>query len=215
VSTGTSNFDNITTSSMNQSMGDPKENGNTVDEHKHQEQSAIAIPSPQAGINRSQSAAITSSLKTHPNYTNAEVHRTVKALSSFFMSKKFTSAMLHSSNSIDLTAVISSDIFDKAEQVILESLKNDYWKSFQESTYHTKLKNFLWFKDRKVVPDDFLTMRVLGRGGFGLVYGTLLQVNWDGLFSFVVQFFANETACNLTKIFNFLTAWHMNTDQRI
>jgi len=63
------------------------------------------------------------------------------------------------------------DIFDKAEAVIMEALRRDSWESFQESEWYTKLRNFMWYQDRRVVPEDFFVMRVLGRGGFGLVTG--------------------------------------------
>jgi hypothetical protein len=63
-------------------------------------------------------------------------------------------------------------LFDKVEAVVIESLRRDRWQAFQESEQYTKVKNFLWFADRLVVPDDFFTMRVLGRGGFGSVIGT-------------------------------------------
>jgi hypothetical protein len=62
-------------------------------------------------------------------------------------------------------------LFDKVEAVVVESLRRDRWQAFQESEQYTKVKNFLWFADRLVVPDDFFTMRVLGRGGFGSVIG--------------------------------------------
>jgi len=68
---------------------------------------------------------------------------------------------------------LKSDFFDKAEQVVMESLGREYWNGFVQSEYWFKLKNFLWFQDRRVVPEDFFVMRVLGRGGFGLVTGTL------------------------------------------
>lgn len=64
------------------------------------------------------------------------------------------------------------DFFNRSEQVVMESLSRDYWKAFLESPYWTKLQHFLWYQDRRVVPDDFFVMRVLGRGGFGLVTGT-------------------------------------------
>jgi len=64
------------------------------------------------------------------------------------------------------------DFFNRAEQVVMESLSRDYWNAFVQSPYWTKLQHFLWYQDRRVVPDDFFVMRVLGRGGFGLVTGT-------------------------------------------
>lgn len=64
---------------------------------------------------------------------------------------------------------IPSDIFDTAEAVVVESLRRDYWAGFQETQWYTRLRNFMWYQDRRVVPEDFFVMRVLGRGGFGLV----------------------------------------------
>jgi hypothetical protein len=65
----------------------------------------------------------------------------------------------------------AENIFLNAEQVVMESLKRDYWSGFRESDLFVKFRNFMWYQDRRVVPEDFFTMRVLGRGGFGLVYG--------------------------------------------
>jgi hypothetical protein len=62
-------------------------------------------------------------------------------------------------------------LFDKVDAIVTESLRSDYWQGFLECEEFIKLKNFLWFQDRSVVPDDFFTMRVLGRGGFGSVIG--------------------------------------------
>ena len=62
--------------------------------------------------------------------------------------------------------------FDTAEYIIMESLKEQYWIPFTQSSYYTKCKHFLWYQDRKIIPDDFYILRVLGRGGFGLVTGT-------------------------------------------
>jgi hypothetical protein len=66
---------------------------------------------------------------------------------------------------------LPDNLFDKAEAVIMESLRREHWQAFLESEHYAKMRNFLWFQDRHVVPDDFFTMRVLGRGGFGLVTG--------------------------------------------
>jgi len=66
-------------------------------------------------------------------------------------------------------AALANDLFDKAEVVVLESLRREYWKGFVDSERFRKFRNFLWFQDRIVVPEDFFNMRVLGRGGFGSV----------------------------------------------
>lgn len=65
-------------------------------------------------------------------------------------------------------------LFDKAEAIIVESIKRDHWEGFKQSTQHARLLHFLWYQDRDVVPEDFYVMRVLGRGGFGLVTGMCL-----------------------------------------
>lgn len=71
----------------------------------------------------------------------------------------------------DRDSDISDKLFQKADAIIVRSLRKQYWQPFLESDYYTKLRHFLWFQDRQVVPDDFFTMRVLGRGGFGSVTG--------------------------------------------
>ncbi|KAL7541524.1 hypothetical protein ACHAXR_013198 [Thalassiosira sp. AJA248-18] len=64
---------------------------------------------------------------------------------------------------------LPENLFDEAEVIVAENLRERYWVGFQSSPYHSKLLNFLWFQDRTVVEEDFFVMRVLGRGGFGLV----------------------------------------------
>ena len=66
---------------------------------------------------------------------------------------------------------LPTDFFDIAEYMVMQSLKRDYYQRFQKSSYFMKLKHFLWYQDRRVLPDDFFVLRVLGRGGFGLVTG--------------------------------------------
>ena len=69
-------------------------------------------------------------------------------------------------------SILRDDVFDIAEALVMESIKKDYWEGFLESEEYAKLKNFMWYGDRRVEQDDFFTMRPLGRGGFGLVTGT-------------------------------------------
>jgi hypothetical protein len=66
---------------------------------------------------------------------------------------------------------LPQSLFDSAEVIVAENVREKYWAGFVGSEYYTKLLNFLWFKDKKVVEEDFFVMRVLGRGGFGLVTG--------------------------------------------
>jgi len=63
----------------------------------------------------------------------------------------------------------ADDIFDDIEVVVFESVKRQYWKQYLLSHEYKRTVNLLWYQDRKVVYADFYTIRVLGRGGFGLV----------------------------------------------
>lgn len=65
--------------------------------------------------------------------------------------------------------VILNDLFQKVDILIIDSLRREYWHQFTHSENYAKMKNFFWFYDRPVVADDFFSMRVLGRGGFGSV----------------------------------------------
>eukprot|EP00550_Attheya_septentrionalis_P007110 CAMPEP_0198282082 /NCGR_PEP_ID=MMETSP1449-20131203/1930_1 /TAXON_ID=420275 /ORGANISM="Attheya septentrionalis, Strain CCMP2084" /LENGTH=622 /DNA_ID=CAMNT_0043978163 /DNA_START=75 /DNA_END=1943 /DNA_ORIENTATION=+ len=78
------------------------------------------------------------------------------------------------SESMDSSAVIPhtalpGHLFDRVEAIILESLRKDFWTRFKRSNEYARLMMFMWYQDKKVVEDDFYVMRVLGRGGFGLV----------------------------------------------
>lgn len=64
---------------------------------------------------------------------------------------------------------LPENLFDEAEAIVAENLREAHWEGFRGSARHVKLLNFLWYQDRTVVEDDFFVMRVLGRGGFGLV----------------------------------------------
>mmetsp|Transcript_28016 Transcript_28016/g.44065 ORF Transcript_28016/g.44065 Transcript_28016/m.44065 type:complete len:685 (+) Transcript_28016:193-2247(+) len=72
-----------------------------------------------------------------------------------------------------MLSLISNDLpqnlFDSAEVIVAEQVREKHWAGFEGSEYYTKMLNFLWFQDKKVVEEDFFVMRVLGRGGFGLV----------------------------------------------
>jgi hypothetical protein len=69
---------------------------------------------------------------------------------------------------------LDESVFDVAEQIIIRHLNQLYWTPFQTSSEWVKLMNYLWHQDQKVKEDDFFLMRVLGRGGFGLVNGTYI-----------------------------------------
>ena len=82
----------------------------------------------------------------------------------------------HSSLSNSSEVDVPIHFFDVAEYIVMESLKEQYWIQFTQSSYYTKCKHFLWYQDRKIIPDDFYILRVLGRGGFGLVTGVYKHV---------------------------------------
>ena len=93
---------------------------------------------------------------------------------------------------------LPEDLFDRAEVIVAENVHEKHWAGFQSSKYHAKLLNFLWFQDRKVVEEDFFVMRVLGRGGFGLVTGEfacllsfLLSVRLGVFFSLLTMYSYN------------------------
>ena len=67
------------------------------------------------------------------------------------------------------------DVFDFIELIVMESLKQDYWKDFLASKEYKRLLHFWWNRDQTVVEEDFYLMRALGRGGFGLVHGMLVR----------------------------------------
>ena len=70
-------------------------------------------------------------------------------------------------------SAISDRLFDEVEQIILECLRRKYWSTFAQKgvTNWDKLINYLWHESQPVLEVDFFLMRVLGRGGFGLVSG--------------------------------------------
>jgi len=78
-----------------------------------------------------------------------------------------------------LLSLMSNDLpqnlFDCAEVIVAENVREKHWAGFEGSEYYTKLLNFLWIQDKKVVEEDFFVMRVLGRGGFGLVTGKFCE----------------------------------------
>jgi len=67
-------------------------------------------------------------------------------------------------------APYTADLFDKIEGYVVAQLKQLYWDSFKNSTAYTRFLNFLWFREKKVIEEDFIPIRKLGRGGFGLVH---------------------------------------------
>ncbi|KAL3926547.1 MAG: hypothetical protein SGARI_005571 [Bacillariaceae sp.] len=85
--------------------------------------------------------------------------------------ERYTSLKLLTQSLKNRDSDVHDDLFEKVDMIVVEVLRRRYWSKFVQSERYAKLRNFLWFQDRAVVPDDFFTMRVLGRGGFGSVIG--------------------------------------------
>lgn len=62
-------------------------------------------------------------------------------------------------------------LFDKLELIVFSYMRDKHFDSFQKSPYHSKYLSFMTLSVAHVVREDFLLFRVLGRGGFGIVYG--------------------------------------------
>jgi hypothetical protein len=85
--------------------------------------------------------------------------------------EKYSSLKQLTQSHKDRDSDIPDELFQKVDVMVIQSLRKEYWQQFLQSEHYSKMRNFLWFQDRQVVPDDFFTMRVLGRGGFGSVIG--------------------------------------------
>lgn len=113
-----------------------------------------------------------------------------------------------------MLSLISNDLpenlFDSAEIIVAEKVREKYWAGFEGSEYYTKMLNFLWFQDKKVVEEDFFVMRVLGRGGFGLVTGKLLMT-----IVCVEHLFIYENTDNSTSSLLFCSACKKGTSGKL
>lgn len=64
---------------------------------------------------------------------------------------------------------VHTRIFDELDEIVFGYLKDIYWDAFRKSFWWTRHHEFLFLSARKVVSTDFFTLRVLGKGGFGMV----------------------------------------------
>lgn len=71
----------------------------------------------------------------------------------------------------DRVVVLPMNLFNKLELVVFYKMKQQHFESFQKSPYYTKWLAFMTMSVVDVSADDFSLFRVLGRGGFGTVYG--------------------------------------------
>ncbi|ETP30808.1 AGC/GRK/BARK protein kinase [Phytophthora nicotianae P10297] len=68
-------------------------------------------------------------------------------------------------------------LFDELEACVLCSLEQYHLKAFRASAFHKRLIAFLFLQKRRVSEDDFTVLRVLGRGGFGMVNGCIKRTS--------------------------------------
>jgi hypothetical protein len=76
-----------------------------------------------------------------------------------------------SSPPVETAPPLPQSLFDKLELIVFNYMKQKHFSSFQKSPYYTKYLSFMMLSGRHVTREDFTLFRVLGRGGFGIVYG--------------------------------------------
>jgi len=59
---------------------------------------------------------------------------------------------------------------DETEAIVLEVIRNRHWNGFTRHNLFKKLCRFLYLQQKGVNDNCFERVRVLGRGGFGMVY---------------------------------------------
>ncbi|KAF1332692.1 Agc/grk/bark protein kinase, partial [Globisporangium splendens] len=68
-------------------------------------------------------------------------------------------------------------LFDELEACVLFSLEQMHLKDFRSSVFHRRLLTFLFLQTKRVTEEDFTVLRVLGRGGFGMVNGCIKRTS--------------------------------------
>ncbi|CCI45279.1 unnamed protein product [Albugo candida] len=68
-------------------------------------------------------------------------------------------------------------LFDELEACVLWSLEHLHFKEFRASVFYNRLRIFLFLQNRPVSDQDFTKLRVLGRGGFGMVTGCIKRTS--------------------------------------
>ncbi|CAH0478019.1 unnamed protein product [Peronospora belbahrii] len=74
-------------------------------------------------------------------------------------------------------SVFAVTLFDELEACVLCSLEQYDLNAFRASAFYTRLITFLFVQKRRVSKDDFSLLRVLGRGGFGMVNGCIKRTS--------------------------------------
>ncbi|KAL4102408.1 hypothetical protein PRIC1_006153 [Phytophthora ramorum] len=73
--------------------------------------------------------------------------------------------------------ISSLPLFDELEACVLCSLEQFHMKDFRSSAFYKRLIAFLFLQKRRVNEEDFTVLRVLGRGGFGMVNGCIKRTS--------------------------------------
>lgn len=68
-------------------------------------------------------------------------------------------------------------LFDELEACVLCSLEQEQFPDFKASAFYKRLIAFLFLQKRRVGEEDFTVLRVLGRGGFGMVNGCIKRTS--------------------------------------
>lgn len=84
---------------------------------------------------------------------------------------------LSSTASFSELRTIPSMIFDEIEACVLCSLEQMHLKDFRASVFYRRLVSFLCLQTRRISEDDFTVLRILGRGGFGMVNGCIKRTS--------------------------------------
>jgi len=62
------------------------------------------------------------------------------------------------------------ELFDEVFEIVMADLKLDVYPRFLKSEFYRKYVRTKWLEMQKVCVKDFVTFRILGRGGFGAVH---------------------------------------------
>lgn len=68
-------------------------------------------------------------------------------------------------------ALLKANLFDRLESIVFSYVQEKHMKKFQKSAHHQQYLSFMTLSTVHVKKEDFTLFRVLGRGGFGVVYG--------------------------------------------
>ncbi|KAF0696390.1 Aste57867_12856 [Aphanomyces stellatus] len=74
---------------------------------------------------------------------------------------------------LDAASPVLLRLFDELEACVLSALESIHMEGFKASLFFKRLMHFLLLQQREIGEDDFSLLRVLGRGGFGMVNGAI------------------------------------------